>query len=78
MKIRSLGAENFHAITNNFLATLVENKRLDALLKIADKYIDYYRILNKEESIRIISAKALSDAEKKSVVEALKQSHKGI
>jgi F0F1-type ATP synthase delta subunit len=47
-------------VTGRFLDVLIENKRLDALTKIADKYIDYYRILNKEETIRIISAEELS------------------
>jgi F0F1-type ATP synthase delta subunit len=49
----------------NFLNTLIENKRLEALTKVADKYIDYYRILNKEETIRIISAETLSADHKK-------------
>jgi len=34
------------------------------LAKTADKYIEYYRILNKEENITIISAKDLSTDEK--------------
>ena len=56
----------------NFLNTLIENRRLDALPKVIDKYIDYYRILNKEEHIIIISAADLSDSEKGRVVDALK------
>jgi F-type H+-transporting ATPase subunit O len=45
--LKGLGADNFTHVTNNLLQTLVENKRLDYLPKVADKYIDYYRILNK-------------------------------
>jgi len=51
-------------ITQNFLNTLIENGRTSYLLKIADKYIDYYRILNKEENITIISSKDLSTEER--------------
>jgi F-type H+-transporting ATPase subunit O len=35
---------------------LIDNKRVDDLEKCVDKYIEYYKILNKEENIRIISA----------------------
>ena len=38
---------------------MIENKRLDSLPKVMDKYIEYYRILNKEESITIISANVI-------------------
>ena len=38
------------------LAALVDNQRLDLLPKILDKYIDYNKILAKEETITIISA----------------------
>jgi F-type H+-transporting ATPase subunit O len=38
---------------------LIENKRIEYLPKIAEKYMDYYRILNKEENITIISADEL-------------------
>jgi F-type H+-transporting ATPase subunit O len=40
---------------------LIENKRLEHLPKIIQKYIDYYRILNKEEDITIISANDLNE-----------------
>jgi len=50
------GEKTFNKLTINFLHTLIDNKRLDSLPKIVDKYIDFYKILNKEENIRIISA----------------------
>ena len=43
-----------------YIATIIENKRLDALPKILDKYIEYNRILNREENITIISATVIS------------------
>ncbi len=58
------GQESTNLITQNFLNTLIENGRTSYLLKIADKYIDYYRILNKEENITIISSKDLSTEER--------------
>lgn len=50
----------FNEITQNFLNTLVENQRIAFLEKVADKYINYYKVLNKEENIKIISAKELT------------------
>jgi len=65
-------------LTVDFLGTLVDNKRLDVLPKILDKYIEYYRILNKEENITIISAFELNEADRQRVTEALKSSQKGV
>ena len=73
--VSALGASNFTATTNNLIDTLIENNRLDSLPKIADKYISYYRILNKEESITIISAQALSNEERAKVEAGLKKSN---
>ena len=66
-------AESYDEITNNFLNTIVESGRLADLEKIIETYISYCKILNKEEDIRIISAKELSEAERKQVVDAYKQ-----
>ena len=66
---------------------MIDNKRLSFLVKCilshiiliaADKYIDYYRILNKEENIIIISATELSSGDRERVKEALKKSHAGV
>lgn len=76
--IDTIGKEEFHEITNHFLQILIENKRLDSLPKIIDKYLDYYRVLNKEESITIISIQELSDKDKDRIVDALKKSHEGV
>jgi len=68
----------FNPLTVEFLKTVVENKRLDSLPKVLDKYIEYYRVLNKEENITIISAFDLNEDDKKRVQDALKQSQKGV
>lgn len=65
-------------VTQDFLDTLIENKRVQELPKVLDKYVDYYKILNKEENITIISAQELNENDKKRVVEALKTSQKGV
>jgi len=48
------------------------------LPRVCDKYMEYYRILNKEENITIISAEELSESDKSRVEEALKKSHAGV
>jgi F-type H+-transporting ATPase subunit O len=57
---------------------LIENKRVDTLEKCVEKYIEYYKILNKEENIRIISASDVSAEQKKKIEEALKKSNQGV
>ncbi|EAS04935.2 ATP synthase F1, delta subunit (macronuclear) [Tetrahymena thermophila SB210] len=76
--ISALGKTNFNPATNNLLETLIENKRLDSLPKIAEKYMDYYRILNKQESITIISAQELTAAEKQKVEQGLKKGNANV
>ena len=48
------------------------------LPKILDKYVDYYRILNKEENITIISAEDLNNEDRESVRQSLEQANKGV
>ncbi|EGR28242.1 ATP synthase delta subunit precursor, putative [Ichthyophthirius multifiliis] len=76
--LEALGKDSFSEVTNNLLETLVENKRLDQLPKVAEKYIEYYRILNKQESITIISAKELNQEEKDKVEDGLKRGNQGV
>jgi F-type H+-transporting ATPase subunit O len=71
-------AAGLNPLTVEFLHTLVENKRVDLLPKILDKYVDYYRILNKEENITIISAEDLSNEDRERVRESLQQANKGV
>jgi len=69
---------SFHQITVNFIQTLIDNKRLVDLPKIIEKYIDYYKILNKEENITIISAQELSEEDRTRVEQALQTKHQGV
>ena len=46
--------------------------------KALDKYIEYYKILNREENITIISAEELSEKDRARVQQALKQSNAGV
>ena len=48
------------------------------LPKIVEKYIEYYKILQKEENVTIISAFPLNASYKAQVEEALKTSHQGV
>ena len=61
----------FSDTTLNFLTVLADNKRLNFISEIADKYIKLYQAENKEEKITIISAEALSSDQKSQVVAAL-------
>lgn len=42
------------------LLNISDDFRLSSLAKICDKYIEYYKILNKEENIIIVSADELT------------------
>lgn len=57
--------------TTKFLNVLAENKRLNFLSEIADKYCKLYQAQNKEEKITIISAKELTSDQRNQVVAAL-------
>lgn len=58
--IQSITKNSISSVTIKFLETLVDNRRLEQLPKIADKFIEYNKILNKEENIRIVSSKELT------------------
>ena len=60
--------------TVKFLDTLIDNKRMDSLPKIISTYLGYYKLLNKEESVTIISANELSDERKSRLVDTLSKS----
>lgn len=61
----------FSDTTMRFLTVLAENKRLNQINDIAEKYAKLYQEFNKEEKITIISATNLSDDQKSQVVAAL-------
>lgn len=66
-------ANNYSEVTNSFLEVLIESGRLGDLDKIISTYINYCKILNKEQDIKIISAKTLTPEEKTQVVESVKR-----
>ena len=61
----------FAETTLSFLTVLAENKRLNFIDEIAEKYAKLYQEFNKEEKITIISASELSADQKSQVVSAL-------
>lgn len=67
--LRSVG--DFHHITYKFIEVLAENKRLNYISAIADRYQKLYKELNREEKITIISAEALNSSEQAEVLAAL-------
>lgn len=68
----SFAKDNYCQITNNFIDTVIESGRLSDLPKIIQTYVKYCKILNKEEDIKVISAKELTPEERKQVIEAYK------
>lgn len=67
--LNSLG--DFHPLTIKFFEVLAENKRLQYISGIADRYVKLYQVMNKEEKITIISAETLSSSEQAEVLSAL-------
>ena len=57
--------------TERFIKVLHENKRLNRLNGISDKYTKLYQEFNKEEKVTIISASELNADQKSQVVTAL-------
>ena len=57
--------------TARFISVIHENKRLDKLKGIADKYTKLYQEFNKEEKVTIISASELSADQRDQVIAAL-------
>lgn len=57
---------------------MIDNKRLDILPKILDKYVEFYRILNKEENITIITAEDLSTEDRERVRASLQEANRGV
>ncbi len=62
---------SFSETTFHFLTVLADNKRLNFINEIAEKYIKLYQAENKEEKITIISAATLTSEQQSQVVAAL-------
>lgn len=63
---------DFNAVTFRFIEVLAENKRLQFIKEIAEKYQKLYQQFNKEEKITVISAYKLNNDEEGQVLSALK------
>ena len=61
----------FNATTLRSMEVLAENKRLNFIKEVAQKYRRYYAAFNKEEKITIISAEPLTTAQEGEVLAAL-------
>lgn len=77
--------QNYHQLTQRFLDTVIEagrypphTRRLADLEKTIDTYVQYCKILNKEEDIRVISAVELANQERERVVASLKKNKPGV
>lgn len=60
-------------MTLDFLNTLIENRKLNLLPEIVREFGEYFRALNREESIRVISAHPLSEAQKTALEETVRR-----
>ena len=63
--------------TQQFLSTLVDNKRVTDLPRISNRFVEYFKLLNKEEGVTVISARELTADQRKRVQQTLEESYKG-
>jgi F0F1-type ATP synthase delta subunit len=68
---------NLDQLTKQFIETLIDGRRVNDLHSIARKFVEYYKLLNKEEGVTIISARALSTEQKSRVKQTLEEAHSG-
>lgn len=58
-------------LTNNFIDTVLENRKLYLFEKMINCYDEFMKLQNKEESIKVVSAAELGKDEKKRLAESL-------
>ncbi len=58
-------------LTKQFLDTLIETRKLYQLEEIIERFQNFIKLLNKEEDIRVISAKDLTKEEKEKLHKSL-------
>lgn len=58
---------DFAAVSKNLIRTLLENGRLRHLKEVADKFLSYYKLKDRRESVKVVSATKLSPEEEKQV-----------
>lgn len=57
----------------SFLETLIDNRKLSLLPKIIAEFGEYFKALNKEEAVKVISAQPLSIAQRQAMENTLRQ-----
>lgn len=73
--VHSLGG--LSETTQSFLDNLIEGKRISNLGGISRKFTDYYKMLNKEEGVTVISARDLTAEQMKKVQKTLEETYAG-
>ncbi|XP_051912548.1 ATP synthase subunit delta-like [Hippocampus zosterae] len=63
--------ESCHELTWSFIVAMADNGRLGELHKAAEKYSEFLKVLGKEEDVRVISHRNLTDEEKARVKDSL-------
>ena len=69
---------SLNEITCQFLDVLIDNKRTYALEKITATYARYVKMLNKEESVRVVSATELNEDQRSRLLDALNVQYEGV
>lgn len=68
---------NLSKTTRQFINTLIENKRVTDLPRISSRFVEYFKLLNKEEGATVISARELTADQRKRVQQTLEESYRG-
>jgi len=68
---------NLAKTTRQFINTLIENKRVTDLPSISARFVEYFKLLNKEEGVTVISARELTADQRRRVQQTLEESYKG-
>jgi F-type H+-transporting ATPase subunit delta len=63
----------FSSVTLRLINVLVENKRLSELPSVLKEYEEHVRNLNRKETVKVVSASALTDTDRQDVANALKE-----
>jgi ATP synthase F1 delta subunit len=66
----------FCETTNKVLALMTNNKRLNYLHEVAKTFEVHVKLLDKKETVKVVSAESLSDEEKAQVQKALQEMDK--
>ena len=62
---------SFSVTSANLVKVLIENGRLKHLNEIADKYLSYYKLRDRRESVRVVSAAKLTPEQEKDVEKSM-------